>query len=200
MVTMWAAAMYMQGAFTTYDNPITRWNAVINSPARFYKVCKHKKPPDKDPGMPLVDYGARLRWLHKQNTHTYWRVSNYSVVDPVDEAPDIPDFCWGNCPHSCKGCDHQRKKDDNYEPPKSPTRETRAQCIMAEMLWDHSGLLAAFRDGHHEMPLVTRKSLSSSVLNHEDHCCHKTGDCCNEGNVGAAPFPNLTKINSTNAS
>ena len=26
--------MYMQGAFTTYDNPITRWNAVINSPAR----------------------------------------------------------------------------------------------------------------------------------------------------------------------
>ena len=110
MVTMWAAAMYMQGAFTTYDNPITRWNAVINSPARFYKVRKRKKPPDKDPGTPLADYGARLRWLHKQNIHTYWRISNYLVVDPVDEAPDIPDFCWGNCPHSCKACHRQRKK------------------------------------------------------------------------------------------
>ena len=79
-------------------------------------------------------------------------------------------------------------------------RDGHHKMLPATRKWDYSGLPVAFHDGHHEMQPVTRKSLSSHVLNHEDHCHHKTGNCCHEANVGATPFPTLTKINGTNAS
>ena len=105
-----AAAMYMQGAFTTYDNPITRWNAVIHSPARFYKVRKRKKPPDKDPGKPLADYGARLRWLHKQNIHTYWQFPTILLLTLLTKLPTFRIFAGAIAHSPVKGATTRGRK------------------------------------------------------------------------------------------
>lgn len=106
MATMWAVAMHLQGAFDTFDNPISRWITLVDPPTKLFRLPKRKKPPDKQ--RPIKAYGAWLRWSHQQNLHAYGPTLTNLVVDPVEVFPDIPDFF-------CSSTGHQ---DGDMQPPK----------------------------------------------------------------------------------
>ena len=101
MVSMWVVAMYLNGGYDTYPNPVARWIAIVSPlTVKTFRLRKPKKPPD--PGCPVGAYGAWSRWLHHQHVHHYALPPSASlVVDPVLHAPDVPTFFWPGCSPSC---------------------------------------------------------------------------------------------------
>ena len=99
MVTMWAVAMYLNGSFYTFDNPIARWIAFIDPPVKTFRPPKRKKPPDR---LRLHKvHGARIRWNRQHTVISYSRPLKWLVVDPIKSVPDVPDFL---CHKTCMPC------------------------------------------------------------------------------------------------
>jgi len=79
MVTMWAVAMHLNGAYGSFSDPLTVWITSMNTPIKFVFLKKFRKPPDR-----------------ASTVHRFWPLlQSYMVVDPVSSLPIIPDFRWG---------------------------------------------------------------------------------------------------------